>query len=93
VKSPVEEMVPQLAVQTTGRFAVNCWVWPCAVVAELGVIVMGEVMLAVEDAVAPVLAVAVTTHEPGTRGAVYRPADVIVPQLAEKVAAALDVNC
>jgi hypothetical protein len=54
---------------------------------------MGEVMLAVEDAVAPVLAVAVTTHEPGTRGAVYRPADVIVPQLAEKVAAVLDVNC
>ena len=57
-------------------------------VAELGVIVIGEVMLAVEDEVAPVLAVAVTTHEPGTRGAVYRPADVIVPQLAENVAAA-----
>jgi hypothetical protein len=40
------------------------------VVAELGVIVIGEVMLAVLEAVAPVLATAVTTHVPGTRGAV-----------------------
>ena len=39
-------------------------------VAELGVIVIGEVMLAVVDAVAPLLADAVTTHVPGTRGAV-----------------------
>ena len=86
-------MVPQLAVQMTGAFAVNCWVWPCAVVAELGAIVIGEVMLAAVEAVAPVLAKAVTTHEPGTRGAVYRPPDVILPQFAEKVAAVFVVNC
>jgi hypothetical protein len=93
VKSPVEVIEPQLEVHNTGTFAVNCCVRPCGVVAEFGVIVIGEVTVAVVEAFAPLLADAVTTHAPGTRGAVYRPPDVILPQVAEKLAVALAENC
>ena len=67
VKNPDALMLPQLAVQFTGALAVNCWVWPCAVFAETGVMIMGEtsVMLAAADDPEPSFAVAVTVQLPG----------------------------
>jgi len=52
-------------------------------------------MVAVVDALVPLplVAVAVTTHEPGERGAVNRPADEIAPHAAVNFAAVLAVNC
>jgi hypothetical protein len=64
------------------------------VFAAEGVIVTGEVTFTVADALpAPFVAVAFTVHEPASSGAVYSPADVMLPQLAEKLAALLVVNC
>lgn len=54
----------------------------------------GEVTLAVVDALPePSVAVALIMHGPGTRGAVYSPPDVMLPQLAVKFAALVVVNC
>ena len=54
-------MVPHFAVQVTGILAVNCWVCPCGVLAETGVITMGETTVTVAEAAPlPLVAVAVT---------------------------------
>ena len=42
VNKPVPEMVPHDAAQVTAALAVNCCVWPWAVVALAGVIVKGD---------------------------------------------------
>ena len=85
---------PHDALQVTAVFAVNCCVCPCGVLAEAGVIVIGEVTFAVVEAVpVPLVAVAVTVQGPGSSGAVYSPPDVTLPQLAVKFAALVVVNC
>ena len=95
VKSPAALILPHEADHVTALFAVNCCVCPCAVTALAGVMVIGELMLAVVVPLAPLplLAVAVITHDPGVRGAVKSPADVIVPHETVKVEAVLAVNC
>jgi len=95
LNNPVALMLPHEVDHVTGWFAENCCVCPCAVTALTGVIAMGDVTVAVVDALdpLPLVAVAVITHEPGERGAVNRPADEIVPQEAVNVEAVLAVNC
>ncbi len=63
VYRPVELMVPHFAVQVTAMLAVNCCVLPCGVLAETGVITIGETTLIVAVAAPlPLVAVAVTLH-------------------------------
>jgi hypothetical protein len=95
VNSPLDVMLPQLAAQVEARFAVNCCVVPCGVEAVAGVTVSGSVTVAVVDAAWPLpsVAVAVMVQEPAAIGAVNSPAELMVPQLAAHVAAALAVNC
>jgi hypothetical protein len=63
VKRPAAVMVPHLALQVTGADAVNCCVAPSAVVAETGVITMGETILRAALALPlPFVAVAVTVQ-------------------------------
>jgi hypothetical protein len=95
VKSPVPSIEPQEAAQVTGWLAENCCVRFTAVVAEEGVIVIGEVTVAVPLAVRllPSVAVAVTVQDPAVNGAVKRPVPSTEPQLAPHVAPRLAENC
>jgi hypothetical protein len=75
--------------------AVNCCVDPWAVVTVAGVIVNDEVTVTTVDVTRPLpsVAVAVTVHDPGVAGSVYKPvAEPIEPQVAVQVAGMLDVN-
>jgi hypothetical protein len=61
VYNPVELMVPHFAVQVTGMLAENCCVLPWGVLADDGVITIGETTLTVAVALPlPLVAVAVT---------------------------------
>ena len=61
VYSPLALMVPHFAIQVTGMLAVNCCVWPCGVLAETGVITMGDTTVTLALALPlPSVAVAVT---------------------------------
>ena len=94
VNNPALDIEPHDAAQVTGAFAVNCWVEYWLVVALAGVIVMGELIVTTaEAALPPAVGVAVTVHVPAISGAVYNPAVVTEPQLADHVALALAVNC
>jgi hypothetical protein len=95
VYSPAEVMLPHLAIHVTGTLAVNCCVLPCAVLAEMGVITIGETI--VMDALAlplPLVAVAVTLHVVvGYKGAFNTPAVETEPQVVFHVDGVLAVNC
>jgi hypothetical protein len=95
VKRPLEVIVPHLAVQLTGAEAVNCCVDPSGVVAETGVMTIGETTVIFDVALSPPLvAVAVTSQVAlGYSGAVNSPAEVIPPQLVFHVEGWLAVNC
>jgi hypothetical protein len=87
-------MVPQPAVQVTGALALNCCVCPCGVVAETGVITIGETTLTLAVALPlPSVAVAVIVHTLGYRGAVKSPADEIDPHVVVHVEAVVAENC
>ena len=86
--------MPQLALQITGALAVKSTVCPCWVLAAIGNMLMGDTIFAeVERLAPPLVGVAVMVQVPGTSLAVYKPALVIVPQLAVHVAVRLEVNC
>jgi hypothetical protein len=87
-------MLPQAADQFTATLAMNCCVWPWSVVAEAGVMVMGDVIVAVVDAVLPpLIAVAFTVQAPVVNGAVKDPLLApIVPQEAVHVTGTLAVK-
>ena len=71
VNSPAVLMLPQVADQFTAVFAENCCVFPCAVAALAGEIVIGDVTVAnVEVEPLPLVDVAVMVHDPGASGAV-----------------------
>ena len=94
VYSPEESIDPQAAVQVTGALAVNCCVCPCGVVADAGVITMGETTLTLAFALPlPSVAVAVIVQTFGYSGALKSPADEIDPQFVVHVEAVLAVNC
>src|SRR4051812_40752506 len=94
VNRPLVLIVPQDAAQLTDIFAENCWVLPTVVVAPAGVMVIGEVMFTVVDAVPlPSVALPVTLHAGCDSGAVNNPPDEIVPHVALQVEALLAVNC
>jgi hypothetical protein len=95
VNNPLAVMLPQDAAQITEEFAVNCCVCPAGVLALEGVITIGELTVATVEAVWPLpsVAVALTVHDEGARGAVNKPVDEMVPQDAVKLAALLAVNC
>lgn len=87
-------MEPQPAVHVTGALALNCCVCPCGVVAETGVITIGEttVTLAVPLPL-PFVAVAVIVQTLGYSGALKSPVDEIVPHVVAHVDAVLAENC
>jgi hypothetical protein len=94
VNNPALDIDPHDADQVTAALAVNCWVEYWLVVALAGVIIMGVLTVtAAEAALPPAVGFAVTAHVPATSGAVYNPAGVTDPQLADHVALALAVNC
>jgi len=94
VNNPALDIDPHDANQVTGALAVNCWVEFWLVAALAGVIVMGELTVtAAEAALLPAVGVAVTVQDSAASGAVYNPAVVTDPQLADHVALALAVNC
>jgi hypothetical protein len=71
VNNPPALIVPHVALHVTAAFAVNCCACPCAVEADAGVMLIGDVIVTVVPALpAPVVEVAVTVHEPGASGAV-----------------------
>ena len=95
VKRPPVVMLPQDVAHLTAALAVNCWVSPSAVVALAGVILMGELIVAVVDAEAPPpeVGLALTVQAPAVSGAVYAPVlATMLPQLAVHVATTLAVN-
>ncbi len=53
VNRPPEVILPHDAAHLTAELAVNCCVCPCKVAALAGVIVIGELIVAVVDAEAP----------------------------------------
>ena len=60
---PVVEMEPHLALHVTGMLAVNCCVFPCGVLADAGVIVIGDVTVTLAVTLpVPLVALAVTVH-------------------------------
>jgi hypothetical protein len=66
VNSPEAVIDPHAAVQVTGALAVNCCVWPCGVVADTGVITMGETTFTLAVALPlPFVAVAVIVQTLG----------------------------
>jgi hypothetical protein len=94
VYNPVAEMLPRagLSNQVTAEFpepvtvAVNCWVWPAVILADVGLTVTPTegakvtTALAVLLASAALAAVTVTELVPEiVDGAVYRPLEEIVP--------------
>ena len=95
VYRPVELMVPHFAVHVTGMFAVNCWVCPCGVFADAGVMTIGEttVTLAVAASAAVRGCSSHRARGAGISGAFRRPAEEIDPQLVDHVAAEFAVNC
>jgi hypothetical protein len=94
VNIPELKIAPHEADHVAGALAVNCWVEFWLVVALAGVIVMGELTVtAAEAALPPAVGVAVTVQDSAASGAVYNPAVVTDPQLADQVALALAVNC
>jgi hypothetical protein len=63
VYRPPLVIVPHLAVHVTGALAVNCWVCPWGVVADTGVITMGDTTFTLAVALPlPLVAVAVMVH-------------------------------
>lgn len=61
VKRPVALIVPHFAVHVTGMLAVNGCVFPCGVLADAGVITIGEITFTIALAApVPFVAVAVT---------------------------------
>jgi hypothetical protein len=95
VYRPLELMVPHFAVHETGMFAVNCWVFPCGVLADDGVMVMAEITVTLAVTLPlPFVAFAVTVHVvEGYSGALNRPEDEMEPQFVDHVDAVLAVNC
>jgi hypothetical protein len=95
VNRPEVAFIPaQEDAHVAGMFAVNCCVCPLTVVALAGVMVSGEVTVTVAEALpVPEIGVAVTVQEAFIKGAVNKPAEVMVPQEAAKVALLLAVNC
>jgi hypothetical protein len=95
VNRPVELMVPHLAVHDTGMLAVNCWVCPCGVLADGGVMMIAETTVTFAVLLPlPFVAVAVTVQVVlGYSGAVKRPAEETDPQVFDHVAAEVAVNC
>jgi hypothetical protein len=95
VKSPPAVIVPHFALQITGAEAVNCWVCPGDVVAETGVITIGETIVRLDVAVPlPSVAVAFMVQAVlGYSGALKSPAEVIVPQVVVQVDGTLALNC
>jgi hypothetical protein len=102
VYKPELETVPPVAVQVTAVFelpvtvALNCWVAPVRIDAEVGVIdtttggaVVVTATVAEEDAVVSATLVDVTVYEPAVVGAVYKPEAEIFPPLADQVTAVL----
>ena len=97
VNSPVELIVPALAVQLVAPAAVNCWVWPRLTDTESGEMVNAacavRVTFAVAEPLGPV-AVTVTAGEAGiVAGAVNNPVELIVPALAVQLVVASEPNC
>jgi hypothetical protein len=95
VNRPPVVMDPHLAVQVTGALAVNCWVFPCGVLAETGDMVMGETIVTLAVAAPlPLVAVAVTVQVVvGYKGALSKPAVEIEPHVVVHLDAVLAVNC
>jgi hypothetical protein len=84
-----------LAVHVTGMLAMNCWVCPCGVFADTGLMTMGETTVTFAVLLPlPFVAVAVTVQLVlAYSGAFKRPVEEIVPQFFVHVAAELAVNC
>jgi hypothetical protein len=94
VYSPPEVIDPHAAVHVTGALAVNCCVCPCGVIAETGVITIGDTTEGFVVAVwPPLVAVAVMVQTLGYRGALNNPVDEIEPQSVAHVAPLPAVNC
>jgi hypothetical protein len=94
VNNPALDIEPHEAAQLTGMLAVNCCVEYSFVVVLDGIIVIGEATVTAADTAPPTaVGVAVTVHGSTTRGAVYNPAVVTDPQLADHVAPAFAMNC
>jgi hypothetical protein len=75
--------------------AVNCWVLPCGVFADTGVITMGDTTVTLAVALPlPSVAVAFTLQVVlGYKGALNSPVDEIEPHVVVHVDATLAVNC
>ena len=77
---------PHFAAQVTDALAVNCCVCPWGVIADTGVMTMGETTFGFVVAVwPPLVAVAIMVHNFGYSGALNRPAEEIDPQLSFSV--------
>ena len=60
VYKPLGLIVPHLAVHVAGTLALNCWVPPCGVLADTGVITIGDTTVTFAEALPlPSVAVAV----------------------------------
>jgi hypothetical protein len=93
VNNPALDIDPHDAAQLTDMFAVNCCVEYSFVVVLEGIMVIGDTTVTAAEAALPTVGVAVTVQGSTTSGAVYNPAAVTDPQLADHVALALAVNC
>jgi hypothetical protein len=94
VKRPLAVIVPHFAVQATGAEVVNCCVCPSTVVADTGVITIGETIVRLAVAVPlPSAAVAFIVQVVlGYSGALKSPAELIVPQVVVQVDGTLAMN-
>ena len=95
LKRPPVEIDPHEALQVTAWLAEKVSELSACKPPEEGEMVMGEctVTAVVADLPVPSVALAVTVHEPGDRGAVNTPAEEMDPQEAVYAAALLALNC
>ena len=95
VYKPDEVIEPAVVDHVVAPTDVNCSVCPSVAVAELGDMVCGAIRATVADADPPrPVAVTVTDPEEGmVDGAVYRPAELIVPAVAVHDEAPAAMNC
>jgi len=95
LKRPPAVTEPHFALQVTGAEALNCCVDPSGVVAETGVMMIGDTRVTLAFALPlPSFAVAVTTQVVlGYSGALNSPEEEMLPQVVFHVDGRLAVNC
>jgi hypothetical protein len=98
VYKPADVTVPATAAQFVAFDEVNCWVAPKMSVTDAGETAPGGKLVtrvtAAEDEPAALVALTVSVPDKGIAdGAVYRPAEVTLPETALQLVAPAAVNC